>query len=90
MKATTEKAFEAYIEENMSEKRGWIAGSNLLWDKQKALFPDYVIDFIKATQADLWKQMEKLHGAELSGKLIETLVKERNTKGNDSHHPPWL
>ena len=81
MKATTEKAFEAYIEENMSKKRGWIAGSNLLWDKQKALFPDYVIDFIKATQGDLWKQMEKLHGAELSGKLIDTLVKERNTKG---------
>jgi len=81
MKATTEKAFEAYIEENMSEKRGWVTGSNLLWDKQKALFPDYVIDFIKATQGDLWKQMEKLHGAELSGKLIDTLVKERNTKG---------
>jgi len=74
MKATTEKAFEAYIEENMSEKRGWIAGSNLLWDKQKALFPEYVISFIQDTQGDLWKQMEKLHGAELSGKLIDTLA----------------
>ncbi|HOO52569.1 MAG TPA: type I restriction endonuclease, partial [Alphaproteobacteria bacterium] len=81
MKATTEKAFEAYIEENLSEKKGWISGSNLLWDKQKALFPEYVTDFIKATQTDLWKQMEKLHGAELSNKLIDTLVKERNTKG---------
>lgn len=81
MKATTEKAFEAYIEENMSEKRGWITGDNLLWDKQKALFPEYIIDFIKATQTDLWKQMEKLHGAELTGKLIDTLVKERSTKG---------
>ena len=40
-----------------------------------------MIEFIQATQADLWKQMEKLHGAELQGKLIETLVKERNTKG---------
>jgi len=81
VKATTEKAFEAYIEGNLSEKRGWIAGDNILWDKQKALFPDYIIDFIKATQSDLWKQMEKLHGAELSGKLIDTLAKERNTKG---------
>ncbi len=53
MKATTEKAFEAYIEENLSEKKGWISGSNLLWDKQKALFPEYVTDFIKATQTDL-------------------------------------
>ncbi len=80
MKATTEKAFEAYIEETLAA-RGWIAGDNLLWDKQKALFPEYALDFIKTTQADLWKQMEKLHGAELSGKLIDTLVKERNTKG---------
>lgn len=80
MKATTEKAFEAYIEE-MLATRGWLTGSVDCWDKSKALFPDYVIDFIKATQANLWKQMEKLHGAELSGKLIDTLVKERNTKG---------
>lgn len=80
MKATTEKAFEAYIQETMSG-RGWIAGSNLSWDKQKALFPEYVLAFIKETQPDLWAQMEKLHGNELSAKLIETLVKERHTKG---------
>jgi type I restriction enzyme, R subunit len=80
VKATTEKAFEAYIQETLSA-RGWIAGDNLLWDKQKALFPEYILRFIQATQADLWKQMEKLHGAELPGKLVETLLKERNTKG---------
>ncbi|MDD2390912.1 MAG: type I restriction endonuclease [Desulfobacterales bacterium] len=80
MKATTEKAFEAYIQETMSA-RGWISGSNQSWDKNKALFPDQVISFIKDTQADLWAQMEKLHGQELIGKLIETLVKERNFKG---------
>lgn len=80
MKATTEKSFEAYIQETLAI-RGWLSGDNLLWDKQKALFFDYVLDFIKATQANLWQQMEKLHGSELSGKLIDTLVKERNTKG---------
>lgn len=80
MKATTEKAFETFIQETMSS-RGWISGSNKEWDKAKALFPDQVISFIKDTQADLWAQMEKLHGMELSGKLIETLVKERDSKG---------
>ena len=80
MKATTEKAFEAYIEETLAT-RGWLTGSVERWEKAKALFPDYVIEFIQATQAGLWKQMEKLHGAELQSKLIETLVKERNTKG---------
>ena len=80
MKATTEKAFEAYIEETLAT-RGWLTGAVASWDKSKALFPDYVIEFIKATQANLWKQMEKLHGDELTCKLLETLVKERNTKG---------
>lgn len=80
MKATTEKAFEAYIQETMSDK-GWITGSNLIWDKQKALFPEHIVSFIKDTQGELWGQMEKLHGTELSAKLVDTLIKERDTKG---------
>ncbi len=80
MKATTEKAFEAYTQETMAA-RGWIAGSNLVWDKTGALFPEYVIAFIKSTQGGLWAQMEKLHGGELSSKLVDMLVKERETKG---------
>lgn len=81
MKATTEKAFEAYIQETMSA-RGWITGSNQLWNKEKSLFSDHTISFIKETQGYLWVQMEKLHGgSELSAKLIDTLIKERDTKG---------
>ncbi|OPY65912.1 MAG: Type I restriction enzyme EcoR124II R protein [Syntrophorhabdus sp. PtaU1.Bin050] len=80
MKATTEKAFEAYIEETLAN-RGWNPCSNLLWDKNKALIPEEVINFIKDTQGDLWAQMEKLHGDELPAKLIEALIKERDTKG---------
>jgi len=80
MKATTEKAFEAYVEETLS-KNDWKTCSNLLWDKKLAFIPEVFISFIQATQKDLWAQMEKLHGAELSQKLMETLVKERNTKG---------
>ncbi|MDD5007381.1 MAG: type I restriction endonuclease [Syntrophorhabdaceae bacterium] len=80
MKATTEKAFEAYIEETLAN-RGWKPCSNLLWDKNKALIAEEVINFIKDTQGELWAQMEKLHGEELSAKLIEGLIKERDTKG---------
>ena len=79
MKATTEKAFETYIQEVMAE-RGWQTGSNQYWDKQKAIFPEYVLAFIKSTGM-LWAQMEKLHGAELPRMLLDTLLKERETKG---------
>lgn len=80
MKATTEKAFEVYIQETLN-KNSWVECSNQIWDKKRALFPDVIVQFIRDTQNDLWMQMEKLHGKELELKLIETLVKERGTKG---------
>jgi type I restriction enzyme R subunit len=80
MKATTEKAFEAYIEETLT-KNDWKECSNNIWNKKLALFPDVVIQFIQVTQKDLWLQMEKLHARDLPQKIIEALAKERNTKG---------
>ena len=80
MKATTEKAFEAYVEETLS-KKGWLSVSNEYWDKKRAIFPSLVFNFIQVTQLDLYTQMVKLHGAELDAKLIEALIKERDSKG---------
>jgi type I restriction enzyme R subunit len=80
MKATTEKAFEAYVEETLSQ-RDWAPLSNTLWDKKLALFPSQVLAFIQKTQSELYQLMAKLHGSELDSKLIEALAKERDTKG---------
>jgi type I restriction enzyme R subunit len=80
MKATTEKAFEAYTEEILS-KQGWVSVSNEHWDKKQALFPSLVVSFIKDTQIAIYEQMVKLHGNELDAKIIEALIKERETKG---------
>ena len=80
MKATTEKAFETYIQETLSTK-GWSTGTPDLWDKQNALFPEYAISFIQTTQPTKWAEMQKLHGPELIPKLIENILKERNLKG---------
>ncbi|PKP12066.1 MAG: restriction endonuclease subunit R [Bacteroidetes bacterium HGW-Bacteroidetes-4] len=81
MKATTEKAFEAYIEESLLEKGGWIQGTNKEWDKKNALFPERILSFIKDTQEKLYKKMQDLHGNEVDEKIIATLIKERNIKG---------
>ncbi|MFZ2656744.1 MAG: type I restriction endonuclease [Victivallales bacterium] len=80
MSSTTEKAFEAYIQDTMSD-RGWQPGAVPFWDKKLGLFPEYVTDFIKNTQAELWEQMDKLHGADLKPRIIEALIKERDNKG---------
>jgi type I restriction enzyme R subunit len=81
MKATTEKAFEAYLEESLFIKGGWIQGTNLEWDKKNALFPARVISFIKETQEKLYLKMRHLHGDDLDEKIIYTLINERNIKG---------
>lgn len=80
MKANTEKAFEIYIQETMAS-RGWINGSNALWDVKMGLFPDYIFSFLKDTQGQLWEQMEKMHGSDLKPKLLEVFIKERDIKG---------
>ncbi len=80
MNATTEHAFELYIQETLAA-RGWLTGDRADWDKQRAIFPEYVIAFLKATQPALWAQMEQLHGAELPAKLTAALLKERDIKG---------
>ncbi|WP_299554560.1 DEAD/DEAH box helicase family protein [Seonamhaeicola sp.] len=81
MKATTEQAFEAYIEETLLTKGGWYQGTNREWDKKVGVFPERVLSFIKETQKELYSKMAELHGKELDDKIIETLLKERNTKG---------
>ena len=80
MRANTEKAFEIYIQETMAS-RGWVTGSNALWDVKTGLFPDYIFSFLKDTQGLLWEQMEKMHRADLRSKLLEALIKERDIKG---------
>jgi len=79
--ATTEKAFESYIEEALCKKSGWQPGDAEEWDKQRALFPAQVLGFVKETRAGLWEEMKKLHGAELEEKLIAVLCGELEIKG---------
>lgn len=80
MKTYNEQSFEAYIEETM-QSTGWDTLSNSSFDAEQALFPEQVIDFIKVSQATLWKELEKLNGALLPEQLLKALVKERGNKG---------
>ena len=81
MSQTSERAFEEYVEHVLLNQSGWSKGTNANWDKERAIFAPEAIAFIKDTQATLWQQMEKLHGAELESKLIAALCKELDLKG---------
>lgn len=79
---TTERAFETYVEEILLTQGGWKSGSNAEWDKERALFPAQVFAFIAVTQPKLWAEMMALHAAGLEALLLNTLVKELDTKGS--------
>lgn len=81
MKQTTEKAFESYVEQMLLAK-SWQTGNVSGWDRERALFPQAIADFIAATQPQLWEAMRTQHGAQLVAMLLSTLVKELAIKGS--------
>ena len=81
MNQTTEKAFESYVEQMLLAK-GWQAGNVSGWDRERALFPQAITDFIAETQPQLWEAMRSQHGVQLETMLLSTLVKELAIKGS--------
>jgi len=65
-KQTTELAFE----------------TNAEWDKQHALFPARIFDFLRATQVDLWESMHAPHGDGLKNMLLQNCDHEMFLRQN--------
>ena len=81
MAQTSEKAFETYLEQMLTDG-GWLSGTNAEWDKVRALFPARVFAFIEATQPKLWAEMAAQHGSNLQAMLNDALGKELGIKGS--------
>jgi type I restriction enzyme R subunit len=82
MSQTNEKAFETYVEDILLTRAGWQSGSNADWNRERSLFPPQVFAFIAETQPKLLAEMQALHGAGLETLLLNTLVKELESKGS--------
>ena len=75
----SEAAFESVIEAQVLEHgyRSLPSG----YDRARALFPDVVTGFIKATQPKEWAKLEALHGANTSARVLDDLCKWLETYG---------
>lgn len=88
---TKEKAFETCLEEFLlSDAGGYAKGDNRDYDaaaapegydREAVLFPGVFVEFVKASQPETWKALEKLHAANTAEVVIGELVKNLDSRG---------
>ena len=69
MKRTSEQAFEAVIDAHLLAN-GYesIAGNG--FDRNRAIFPETVLAFIRGTQPKEWAKLESLHGDKTGEQIL--------------------
>ncbi|MBU0571499.1 MAG: DEAD/DEAH box helicase family protein [Candidatus Omnitrophica bacterium] len=78
---TDEKAFEALIELNLTEKGGYEKGDSALFERDMALDKTTLFRFIKDTQKDEWDKLVSIHGSDAEKKFLYRLTQELETRG---------
>lgn len=77
----TEETFEAAIEESLLEHGGYVKGLSEDFDPNLGIFPSYVIQFIKTSQAKAWDKIVNIHKDSVEEKVISRLLKELDSRG---------
>jgi len=52
------------------------------FDREQAVFPAVVLEFIRETQPKHWEKREALHGAKTSARIIHDLCQSMDTHGS--------
>lgn len=77
----SEAAFETVIEHHLLG-HGYVAVSRDGFDRERAIFPSEVLDFIKDTQPKEWAKLEALHGPKTGEQILTDLCKWMGTNGS--------
>ena len=81
MKRTTEAAFETVIEAHLLEN-GYVRITGEAFDRERAIFPETVLAFIRETQSKEWARLESLHGDRTGEQIIGDLCKWMDVHGS--------
>ena len=73
MNPTSEAAFETVIETHLLA-HGYTSVPAAGFDRERALFPAAVLDFIRSTQPKEWSKLEGLLGARVEDQILSDLV----------------
>src|SRR5262245_40456170 len=77
----SEAAFETVIEAQLLAN-GYIAVDRNSFDRERAIFPETVLAFIRATQPKEWSRLEALHGPKTGEQILADLCKWMDANGS--------
>ena len=80
MKVHTEAAFETTLSATLLGG-GYAKVSPESFDRERAIFPQVVLDFIRETQPNHWEKLEDLHGATTGEHIVADLCKWMDANG---------
>ena len=76
----SETAFEMVIEAHLLDN-GYVVVPSEGFDRDRAIFPDTVLAFIRETQPKEWDRLERLHGDKTDEQILSDLCKWMDTHG---------
>ena len=77
----SETAFENVIEVHLLAN-GYVRLNRQGFDRERAIFPEAVLDFIRHTQPTEWLKLEALHGEKTGEQVLGDLCKWMDTNGS--------
>ncbi len=80
-KRHSEEAFESCIEAHLLSN-GYLPLSPSEYDRERALFPSVVLQFIQETQPRDWERLKALHGERTGEQVLSDLCKWMDTYGS--------
>ena len=66
----------AYLTEEAPESERWLAGTQAGYDKERALYPEDVIGWLRETQPEAWDRLERLNKDNTDKRVLDALVKK--------------
>src|SRR5215212_3170807 len=81
MKPTSEASFETVIESHLLA-HGYVSVAAEGFDRERAIFPDAVLSFIRETQPKEWSKLEALHGEKTGEQILIDLCKWMDAQGS--------
>src|SRR5438445_508380 len=80
MKRHGESAFESALQETLLAA-GYESIPPSAFDRERALFPEVTLAFIRATQPEAWGKLEALHGSKTGERVLRDLCNWLDTYG---------